>query len=143
MFEKYLISYVFSKLTLTPKQAALERPNYCIFFIIFQLLLLHGAELIDFEGKNELTEFMSDRIKEIIKARPIFEFEENVTPISESQFKFNFTAKMNFEFSDLLEQRLKATFKNRFHIDVEDVLDGENNVIRYGPLEIVGSKIND
>ena len=134
---------MFWKLTLTPKQAALERPNYCIFFIIFQLLLLHGAELIDFEGKNELTEFMSDRIKEIIKARPIFEFEENVTPISESQFKFNFTAKMNFEFSDLLEQRLKATLKNRFHIDVEDVLDGENNIIRYGPLEIFGSKIND
>ena len=105
--------------------------------------MLHGAELIDFEGKNELTEFMSDRIKEIIKARPIFEFEENVTPISESQFKFNFTAKMNFEFSDLLEQRLKATLKNRFHIDVEDVLDGENNIIRYGPLEIFGSKIND
>ena len=86
---------------------------------------------------------MSDRIKEIIKTRPLFEFEENLKPISETRFQFNFTAKMNFEFSNLLELRLKATFKNRFHIDVEDVLDGENNVIRYGPLEIFGSKIND
>ena len=51
--------------------------------------------------------------------------------------------KMNFVPSDLLERRLKASFKNRFNIDVENVLDGENNVIRYGPLEIFGSKINN
>ena len=110
---------------------------------IFQLLLLHGAELIDFEGKNELTEFMSDRIKEIIETRPICKFEENLKTISETRFKFNFTTKMNFVPSDLLERRLKASFKNRFNIDVEDFLDGENNVIRYGPLEIFGSKINN
>ena len=83
---------------------------------------------------------MSDRIKEIIETRPIFEFEKNLKTISETRFKFNFTMKMNFVPSDLLERRLKASFKNRFNIDVENVLDGENNVIRYGPL---GSKINN
>ena len=83
-----------------------------------------------------MKKLMSDRTKEILIAKPSLSWDEERAGASGIKFHFNFGQKMNFQFSQLLEDRLLSVLKIRFQIDFDSKTKQKYNLLSFGPVQI-------